>query len=161
MAELDAQVVQLIEQIQEALAIVRRRSNQELGIVLQSAQLHLKLVEETKAKAGGDFDVAFMPIKASMERTGTRVYEFVLTLVPSAGILELGKAPSEQLAQKIFELSAAMDQARRAALPLFKLDGASIDVGIEITQEAGVQIIVGGSSKDQSAHKIKLNFRPK
>jgi hypothetical protein len=160
MAELDDQVIKLVEQIRNALAIVRENSKKKLEIALQSAELNLKLTEENKQKAGGDFVSAWVPIKVGMERSTSSVAEFSLTLIPALSNIDLGQTESQKLADNIFVLASAMASAQRASQPQFNLKDASITIGLEITQAAELQVLIGGSSKDAAAHTIKLEFRP-
>ena len=159
MAEISDRVIKLVQEIEDALAIVRQYSQQHLGITLRQADLELNLIAEDKFTAGGQVGV-LVPVEASFERTGVHTQKFELSLMPVGGGLALGEPESNDLAKAIIDLASSMSKIVRRNPALFALSGGSITIAVEITKEGKLHVIAGGGRQTSSAHTIKLIFQP-
>ena len=159
MSEVSDQVIKLIQEIEDALVIVRQHSQQQLGITLRQADLELNLVKKTTLAAGGGVTL-FVPVEASGEKTDANTQKFELSLTPVGGGLALGGIESNDLAKAIIDLAATMSQIATRNPARFALSGGSVTIAIETTKEGKLQVVWGGSLGRSSAHTIKLMFRP-
>lgn len=151
-------LVDLVRKIEKALAIVASRTrNEKLGLTLQKAELELKISTKKAAKTGGKIDFG-VSIDVSVEQEWSRAHTLVLSLIPKAKIA-LGKNESEELADDILEIAAAINQLQKTVAGNFNASEATVSVDIEETKDGKLQIVTGGGGKRTHSHKITLNFR--
>ncbi len=152
------QLVELVRAIEDALAIVRYRTEKRLGISLQKAELELRFAAKKTAGVGGSIEI-IVPIEAGVERAWSNLQTFTLSLTPAGGSLDLGEPPANELADAILALAATIDQLARVKPASFTLGTAGLSIGVELTTEGKLQVVFGGGGKSSTAHTINLTFR--
>ena len=158
MSDSDA-LVNLVKQIEEALAIVASKTKKEkLGLTLQNAELHLKVSTKKSGKVGGKIDWG-VSIDLSAEKEWSRAHSLVLSLTPKAKI-EMGKSESEDLADTIFEIASAVGQLQKTVAGHFNPSEASVSIDVEQAENGKIQVVAGGGGTWTNSHTIKLSFRP-
>jgi hypothetical protein len=158
MADSDS-LVDLVSQIEEALAIVASRTkNEKLGVTLQKADLRLKVATKKSAIVGGKIEWG-VSIDLSAESAWSRAHTLVLSLIPKVKI-EMGKPESEELADTIFQSASAINTLQKTVSGHFNPSEASVSIDIEQSKDGKVQVVAGGGAQRTNSHTIELSFRP-
>ena len=153
-------LVSLVEKIEDALGMVASRTKKEkLGVTLQKAELELKVASKKSAKIGGKIEFG-VSIDASAKKEWSKAHTLTLALTPKAKI-ELGEMKETQdLADTIFEIAAAMSRVSKAVSGNFNASEATVSIDVEETKDGILQAIAGGGGSWENSHTIKLAFRP-
>jgi hypothetical protein len=149
-------VDQLVPKIETALNAVRAKSK-GLGITLIKAEVELSVTGKLGGEGGLKFDfIVEVDVSGGQERSRGQILS--LTLTPKGGPLTLGEAESDDLAEGIMSLAAAINRARAST---FEVTEGTVVVEFGVTTEGKLKVVVGGGKREtKGAHKLKLTFRP-
>jgi Trypsin-co-occurring domain 2 len=146
-------VDQLIKTVEDALAVVATKSEAKLGITLTKADLELSAVATDEA--GAKYSFEFVGFEAGGKLESATAHVLSLSLVPKHGTLALGEREADELAEAILALAAAIHRADQSK---FVVTEGKVDVKFTATKEGKLKLVVGGATKSEKAHSMKLTF---
>lgn len=151
----DINARQLIKTVEDALAIVARRSD-KLGITLTKAELELSVIATEEGGGTLKFDW-IVTVEAGVKLESSSKHVLSLTLVPKSGIAQLSEGvAADELADAIVQLAATIKDAGQSK---FVVTDGRVEVKFVATREGKLKLVVGGGVKAEDAHTIKLTFQ--
>jgi hypothetical protein len=145
---------QLIKTLEDALAVITTRSD-SLGITLMKAEVELSAVATYEGGSTVKFDW-FVSVEAGTKLESSNKHVLSLSLVPKRGILKLGEGEVDELANAILALAKVIREADQTK---FVITEGKVEVKFVATQEGKLKVVVGGGTKFENAHSIKLSFQ--
>jgi hypothetical protein len=146
---------QLIKTVEDALAIVAKKSKDSLDITLMKAEVELSVKATDEVSGGAKLDWG-LSIDLSGKVESSNTHTLSLSLIPVKGYLKLG-SESDELADAILALAKAIKEAEQTK---FVITEGKVDVKFVVTSEGKLKIVVGGGSSKEGTHSIKLTFQP-
>ena len=151
-------VVELVKDVEEALALVRDKARHSLNLTLRRAELEIEMTATNVAKTGGKFELG-IKLDASIARERTHTHVLKLTLEPTAGSMKMGWEETHDLADSIVALASLRNQVAALGFTDVKVGDMSLEVHFEKKTTGGLQIIVGGEGGSGNTQKVTLYFR--
>lgn len=151
-------VVELVKDLEEALAIVREKASRSLHLTLRRAELQIELSTQNVSKAGGKFEFG-VSLEASLKRARTHTHVLSLTLEPTPGSRTMGWEETHDLADSIIALAALRTKITELGFTDFKVGDMTLEIHIERKTSGGLQIVCGGEGETGNIQKVTLYFR--
>jgi hypothetical protein len=155
-----AEVVDVIDQVKQAFAIVSREAGADL-IPLKSVELTLTAATTYTIDAGVKFKIPFLEWEVEIGHKVSEEYTHVieLSLEPPAADsrLDLGGEPiSRQLVDALRTIRNVASKATQGDIPLALSEG-SVDLQFVVTQESVAKVlVVSGERKSVTTHQLKV-----
>jgi hypothetical protein len=151
-------VVELVKDVQYALAIVRVKARNSLDLTLKKAKLEIEISTKDTTKTGGKFEFG-ITLDASIKRERTHTHVMSLILEPIGLTGKLSGDVAHDLADSILALAAVRNNV--AALPStdLKVGDMELEVRFERKKSGGLQIVCGGEGESGNTQKVTLYFR--
>lgn len=153
------EIVELVKDLEAALAIVRTNAAKSLNLTLLKAEVEIGLTATTAAKAGFKFELG-VTVDTSAEREWSDVHTLGLVLEPKQGTGKLGATETEALAAGILELAALHKRIADLKSTEFVPGQLKVGVSFERSTSGKLQVVVGPGKSSKSARKVTLSFRP-
>jgi Trypsin-co-occurring domain 2 len=157
MAQGLSEVVELVKDLEAALAIVRTNASAKLNLTLEKAEVELKMTAKVSTKAGIKFDWG-VSWDTSIEKDSSDIQVVKLELSPKGSIGKMGWEETHALADAIVELAALYKDL--GALTDFDVTGLKLSVAFEKSSEQKLQVIGGGGRTSKTGQRINLTFFP-
>jgi len=151
-------VVELVKDVEEALALVREKAKRSLNLTLRRAELEIEMTTTNVATAGGKFEMG-IKLDASIERERTHTHVLKLTLEPVAGSMKMGWEQTHDLADSIVALASLRNQVAAQGFTDTRVGDMALEVHFEKKTSGGLQIIAGGQGASGNTQKVTLYFR--
>ena len=149
-------VTDCITVIEDALAIVAKKSKEALKINLTKADVELSMIATDEVGGKIKFDLILsVDLGGKIESSNSHVLS--LSLRPKGGVLKLGGPQATELAEAIFAIAAAIHDAN---LTIFRVDEASVEVKFVVASQGKLKVLFGLGTKAENTHSIKLTFQP-
>jgi len=150
-------VVQLVEDLEYALAIVRVKAKHSLGLTLRKARVEIEFSTNEIKKAGGKLEFGIsLDASIKRERGHTHILSLILEPGPQAGKLDGDEA--HDLADSILAIAALRTKVA-AKSKEFKIGDMELEVHFARKTSGGLQIVCGGEGESENTQKVTLSFR--
>jgi hypothetical protein len=151
------EIVELVKDLEAALAIVRTNASNQLSLTLLKAEVEVGVTIGKDIKTGGKWAI----IEASANRSWSDGHSLTLMLDLKAGLGHAGAKETEALAAGILELASLHRQIKSLNIAEFEVGNLKLSVQFERGASGGLQVVAGGGGTSKSAQKLNLTFRPK
>jgi hypothetical protein len=151
-------VVELVKDVQEALAIVKAKAKRSLNLTLTKAELEIEISTQNVAKAGVKLELG-ISLEASIKRERSHKHVFSLVLEPTKEIARMGWEETHDLADSIIALAGIRNDVARLGFTDFKIGDLVLELHIEKKTSGGLQIACGGEGESGNTQKVTLYFR--
>jgi hypothetical protein len=151
-------VVELVKDLQEALAIVKAEAKRSLNLTLKRAEIEVEIHTQDVSKAGGKFEFG-ISLEASIRRERTHTHVLTLTLEPIGGAGKMGWEETHDLANSIIALAGLRSKVAQLGFTDFKVGDMVLVLHIERKTSGGLQIVCGGEGESGNTQKVTLTFR--
>jgi len=148
-------LIQLFRTVEEALEIAGSKSDSELGLSLDTAEIELNL--STAKKVGGGIEIKAIGLNASAKGESQSTHRYKLKLRRGVGEFKLGPPQANEMAETILALAKASESIAARAKN-YSLDEAVVTVDVHRTKEGGLQVFAGGGAVTGDVYKITLIF---
>jgi Trypsin-co-occurring domain 2 len=151
-------VVELVKDLQEALAIVKAKAKESLNLTLRRAEVEIEMTTLDVSKAGGKLEIG-ISLEASIKRERAHTHVFKLTLEPIGGTGRLGWEETHDLADSILALASLRKNIAALKSLDFKVGDLVLELHLEKKTSGGFQIVCGGEGASGNTQKVTLSFR--
>jgi hypothetical protein len=151
-------VVELVKDLEAALAIVKARAKKQLNLTLKQAEIEVEITNINAVKVGGKLELG-VSLEASMKRERTHGHVLTLILEPTAGLSKLGWEETHDLADSIVALAGLRNQVAKLGFVDFKVGDMALTLHIQRKTSGGLQIVGGGEGESGNIQKVTLTFR--
>jgi hypothetical protein len=158
LAEGSDAVIELIKDLQDALAIVRVKALNSLNLTLKKAKVEIEISAKDISKAGGKFELG-ISLDASIKRERTHTHVLSLVLEPIGVTGKLSGDVAHDLADSILALAALRSRVVALKSTDFKGGDMELEVRFERKKSGGLQIVCGGEGESGNTQKVTLFFR--
>ena len=142
-------VVELVKDLEYALAIVRVKAKNSLKLTLRKAKLEIELSAKDVSKAGGKFEFGIsLDASVKRERKHTHVLSLILEPIPEGG--KLGGDEAHDLADSILALAALRNKIAALQSGEFKVGDMELEVHFARKKSGGFQIVCGGEGESRA-----------
>jgi len=151
-------VVELVKDLEYALAIVRVKALNSLNLTLRKARLEIELSTKDVSKTGGKFEFG-ISLDASVKRERKHTHVLTLILEPIASGGKLGGDEAHDLAESILALAALRNKVAALQSGELKVGDMELEVHFARKKSGGFQIVCGGEGESENKQKVTLFFR--
>jgi hypothetical protein len=151
-------IVELVKDLEEALAIVRVKAWNTLNLTLRKAKLELEITTTNTSKAGTKIEFG-ISLDASIKRQRGRTHVVSLILEPIPSSSKMGGDEAHDLADSILALAALKNKVAALKSTDFKIGDMELEVHFARKTSGGLQIFCGGEGESENTQKVTLSFR--
>jgi len=150
------EVVELVKDVEAALAIVATRVATDMKLTLVKAEVEMALTSSNEVKGG--VKIGFLD--ASTNRAWVDGH-FSLELTPKGGTGSAGAKETDALAAGILELLTLYKEVQSIPNSAFAVGTLKLSVQFERTTAGTLQVVGGGGKSSKSTQRVNLTLRPK
>jgi hypothetical protein len=151
------EVVELVKDVEAALAIVTTRAATDMKLTLVKAEVEMALTSSNEVKGG----VKFGFLDASTNRAWVDGHTLSLELTPKGGTGSAGAKETDALAAGILELVSLHKEVQSIPNSAFAVGTLKLSVQFERTTAGSLQVVGGGGKSAKSTQRVNLTLRPK